>query len=327
MRTISMKSVCVLVGFLVPCCGLTARSEAGVIPWIYDSIFGYGWGGSSYGGGHGGYGGGMPYSAGYGGWGYGGGYGSSYAPAYSYSGLSYGMPASGSSCCGTASYALPSTGTGCCGTPTYAAPASPVPVISTPATTVPNSPPTDGQYNLRYGPSLGDYDSGYGYYTGYGPTYAGDQGSCCVPSPACCSTGGSATSVESAKPAPNPTPVNKVTPVTPKTPPVDGFREHRGGTGGVRSNEVEETLPSTERGPTRRPEEAGPANGETPPAGEVESIQFSPTEGNVAVRYVPTMKRTKIAVPTSVARVVRLDRAAREQLVRAEAKPKLAANR
>ena len=77
MRTVSMKSLCLLCGFLVPCLGTAAPTQAGVIPWLYDSIFGYGWGGSGYGGG---YGGGMPYSAGYG-----GGYGSgmSYSPSYS----------------------------------------------------------------------------------------------------------------------------------------------------------------------------------------------------------------------------------------------------
>ena len=74
MRMISAKSLCVLFGLLVPCLGTTSRAEAGVIPWLYDSIFGYGWGGGGYGGG------GYSYGSGYGGGGYGAGYA---APMYS----------------------------------------------------------------------------------------------------------------------------------------------------------------------------------------------------------------------------------------------------
>lgn len=56
-----------LICFGAALLGAPSRSEAGVIPWMYDAIFGYG---------HAGYGGG------YSGGGYGGGYMTGYAPAY-----------------------------------------------------------------------------------------------------------------------------------------------------------------------------------------------------------------------------------------------------
>ncbi len=121
MRTVSMKSLCLLCGFLVPCLGTAAPTQAGVIPWLYDSIFGYGWGGSGYGGG---YGGGMPYSAGYG-----GGYGSgmSYSPSYS--------------------------------SPAYSAPMMSSPVAPTDGLYNSNYGPSLGYYDGGYSTNYGSYSS------------------------------------------------------------------------------------------------------------------------------------------------------------------------
>jgi len=86
--------------------GAPTRSEAGVIPWMYDSIFGYG----NYGG----------YRAGYGGWGAGyGGYTTGYAPFYSGYTASYGLAyGGGGNCCATTANYAPWTGygygSGCC---------------------------------------------------------------------------------------------------------------------------------------------------------------------------------------------------------------------
>lgn len=283
MRIVSAKSLCVLFGFLVPCVGATTPADAGVIPWLYDSIFGYGWGGG------GGYGGGMPYGANYG-----GGYGMGYAA------------------------------------PQYSAPVYSAPTMSSPVA------PTDGTYNSLYGPSLGYYDSGYGY--------GGSSGNCCNPcSP--CSTGNCATPVESGKVAPNPTRADEVVPVVPRprTLPPDEFGPTNPGRGlqgtGVRQPELNggEALPETERRPIRRPPnggvqpmvppaEADPYPGDdAPPAGNL--MQIAPSDRNVAVRYVPTTQRSLVVIPRSTARVVRIDRATREQLSQAEPKPQLASNR
>ena len=307
MRTISAKSLCVLFGFLVPCLGMSTRAEAGVIPWMYDSIFGYGWGGG-YGGrmpysaGYGGYGGGMPYSAGYGGSGYGGGYGMGYAPMYS--------------------------------APVYSAPAMSAPIA-----------PVGGTYKALYGPSLGYYDYGYDY----GSLSVVDSGSCCTPCSACnacsaCGTGECATSIQSSKPAPQPTPAVPVTPKKKKEPGVDDFSGTRpgvstgtGGTGntGVGFPNGGEAMPETERRPNPRPGEGAvepdpnmkePAVDDAPPAGNL--MQMVPTDHHIVVRYVPAPQRAQVVIPVprSMARVVRIDRATREQLVRAVAKPQQASN-
>lgn len=306
MRTVSMKSLCVLAGFLVPCLGTLTRAEAGVIPWLYDSIFGYGWGGGGYGGG---YGGGMPYSAGYGGYGYGGyGYGS---------GMSYATPNTSSS--------------GCC-TPSYSTPSYSAPVISTPTA------PTDEQYKLNYGPSLGYYDSGYSGYSyavGYGPTYSSGSDNCCVPcSP--CSTGDCGTSIESAKPAANPTPIDSTIPNTkkPKGLPGDNFGPTRnGGTGAGAREPVNggDALPLDQVKPARKLNDGSvepddlktPVEEEAPPGG---TLMYAPTDRNIAVRYLTQTKRSRIAIPMSAVRVVRVDRSLREQLVHADPKPQLASN-
>ena len=335
MRTISAKSLCVLVGFLVPCFGVTSRTEAGVIPWLYDSIFGYGWGGSGYGGGMGGgYGGGMPYSAGYGGWGYGGsGYGASYAPGYSYgysgySSPSYAMPTSGAGCCGTASYATPSQGTGCCGTPTYSMPLSPTPANSNPVTPSTDAPPAGGLYKSEYGPSLGYYDSGYGYSysSGYTPIYSGDSGNCCNP---CATSVG--TPVESGTSGPTPTPAGSSIPGSKKTKglPDDDMKPRSGA--GARDTGQGDALPPDQKRPMRElngvgePTELQEPNidEENPTPGK---ILFVPTEARIAVRYVPSPTRTRIAVPTSTARVVRIGRPVRELMARSAPKSQLASN-
>lgn len=276
MRTISAKSLCVLFGFLVPCLGMTTRAEAGVIPWLYDSIFGYGWGG--------GYGGGMQYGAGYGG-GYGGGYGMGNAA------------------------------------PVYSSPAYSAPVMSAPVA------PVDGTYNAHYGPSLGYYDYGYG------STYVVDSGSCCVPCSAC-TTGDCATSIESAKPAPQPTLAVPVTPKKKKDPIVDDFSGTRPGVGpGTQEPVGGEALPRDQVVPAVRPIDRPvepdpnmeePAVDEAPPAGKI--MQVVPADRHIAVRYIPASQRSLVALPRSTARVVRVDRTTREQLVRAESKPQLASN-
>ncbi len=288
MRIVSAKSLCVLFGVLVPCLGATTQAEAGVIPWLYDSIFGYGWGGG-YGGG--GYGGGMQYGAGYG-----GGYGMGYS------------------------------------SPMYSSPVYSAPVMSSPVA------PTDGTYNSLYGPSLGYYDSGYG---GYGSSYVVNSGNCCTPCSAC-TTGDCATSIESSKPAPNPTPADKVVPVVPRrTLPPDEFGPTNPGTGlqgtGVRGRDLNggEALPETERRPGRQlnnglvepvvpPAEAEPPVDNAPPAGNL--MQVVPHDRNIAVRYVPISQRSLVVIPRSTARVVRIDRAMREQLSQTEPKPQLASN-
>ena len=280
MRVVSAKSLCVLFGFLVPCLGMSTRAEAGVIPWLYDSIFGYGWGG--------GYGGGMQYGAGYG-----GGYGMGYSA------------------------------------PMYSAPVYTAPVMSAPVA------PVDGTYNAHYGPTLGYYDSGYG---GYDSSYQVNSGNCCTPCSAC-TTGDCATSIESAKPAPQPTPVEKTVPVNPKKKglPLDQF-EGSGNGSGVRGREVppDEAMPKEEIRPARpmggvgeptdfvEPIEGGPEVGPAPVPGT--KLNFVPTDRTIAVRYVPAPRRSLVAIPRSAARVVRIDRATREHLSRTEPKPQLASN-
>ena len=287
MRTVSAKSLCVLFGFLVPCLGTTTRAEAGVIPWLYNSIFGHGWGGG-YGGG---YGGAVPYTSGYGGYGYGRGCG-----------------------CGTGDSA-----------PMYSAPVYSAPAMSAPVA------PVDGTYNAHYGPTLGYYDYGYGY----GSSYVVNSGSCCTPCSAC-STGDCATSIQSSKPTPQPTLAVPVTPKKKKDPTIDDFSGTRPGVGPGNQEPVGgEALPDTERLPIRRPvdnsvepfvppAEAVPPVEEAPPAGTL--MQVVPADHNIAVRYVPTPQRSVVAIPRSTARVVRIDRATREQLTRAEPKPQLASN-
>lgn len=297
MRTISAKTLYVLFGLLVPSLGSATPAEAGVIPWLYNSIFGHGWGnnysgGSGYNGGYG-YGGGMASSAGCCGSSYGGGYS---APVYS--------------------------------APVYSAPAMSAPVA-----------PTGETYQSLYGPTLGDY--GYGY--GYDSAYVVDSGSCCTPCSAC-TTGDCATSIESAKPAPNPTPADNTVPVTPKNkvPPTDQFGPSKSGTGvggtgrtGVGVPTDDEALPDTERRPNRKPlnesveplvppAEAVPPVDDAPPSGTL--MQVVPSNHHIAVRYVPAPRRMVVAIPRSTARVVRIDRATREQLSRVEPKPQLASN-
>lgn len=258
MRTLK-KSLLVLAGLFTPAL-VGAPADAGVIPWVYDSIFGYGWG-HGYGG--------MPY----GGYGYGGGYPVSYA--------------------------------------------APV-------------------YTTNYAPSYG-----YADYS-LGGSYLADS-SCCDPCSNGCSTGGCATSstdccttaVQSAKPAaPEPTPIEKK--VTPKVP-VDQFGPTRGGAGPgalerTNSGEVDESLPETERRPAGRPGGAvapdDPAEMKEPAPDEGSGVKETRTrrQNNIAVRYAPSTTRTRITVPSSVNRVVRVDRATREQLVQGQSKPQLAAN-
>lgn len=127
MRTLK-KSLLVLAGLFTPALA-SVPADAGVIPWVYDSIFGYGWG----------YGyGGMPYG-GYGGAGYGG-YPVSYAaPVYTTNyGPGYGYSVADSCCCDPCSTGC-STGTvasDCCTTAVQSAkPAAPEPTpVVTPVT-------------------------------------------------------------------------------------------------------------------------------------------------------------------------------------------------
>ncbi|HVJ87136.1 MAG TPA: hypothetical protein VM452_15885, partial [Caulifigura sp.] len=87
------RSLAAVVCFSAALLGAPARSEAGVIPWMYDSIFGYGYSGVGYGGGWGA--------------GYRGGYMTGYAPFYQpYYGTGYG----GGACCGTTANYAPWTG-------------------------------------------------------------------------------------------------------------------------------------------------------------------------------------------------------------------------
>lgn len=105
------RSLAALVCFGAALLGAPARSEAGVIPWMYDAIFGYGHHSGGWGGG---YGGGAAY----------GGYTTGYAPFYtaSYGGASYGGGSyGGGNCCGSTTsyapwtgYASGSYGDGCC---------------------------------------------------------------------------------------------------------------------------------------------------------------------------------------------------------------------
>jgi len=92
------RSLGALVCFTAALFGAPARSDAGVIPWLYDSIFGYGPGN--------GYGGGYGWGAGYG---YRGTYTAGYAPFYTGYVASY-APAYGNACCGTTANYAPWTG-------------------------------------------------------------------------------------------------------------------------------------------------------------------------------------------------------------------------
>jgi hypothetical protein len=214
--------------------------------------------------------------------------------------------------------------------PMYSAPTYSAPMMSSPVA------PTNGTYNSLYGPSLGYDDYGYGY-GGYGSSYVVNSGNCCNPCSAC-STGDCATSIESARPTPNPTPADKVVPVVPKRPlPPDEFGPTNPGTGlqgtGVRGRDLNggEALPETERRPIPRPAD-GAVEPMVPPVDE-ESVPLGPevlVPGNpartIAVRYVPTPQRSLVVIPRSTARMVRIDRATREQLSRTEPKPQLASN-
>ncbi len=307
MRAVSLKSLCLLAGFVVPCLGTSSQAEAGVIPWLYNSIFGYGWG-NNYGGG---YGGGVPYSVGYGSMGYGGGYGysgasyPSYAPAYS------GYSGAPSSCgCSTGISAAPVMSA-----PTYS---NPTPANSAPAN---EEPPTDGTTKSLYQPSAAYYD----YYTGYTPAYVVDSGSCCVPCMNCANGDCSTSSTKSSKPEAEPTPAESIK----KGPSGDDFGPTKNGTrNGTRAGSGagdipvngEEALPGSENKPAPKPGAAGevgadglqePVNNESPPDGTREQGGAVPSNRSVAVRYNPTLKRSSIAIPASVARVVRADRSSR----------------
>ncbi len=165
MRLVSLKSFCLIAGFVVPCLGAASQSEAGIIPWVYDTIFGYGGGGGRYAGGRGGMNSNVGY--GYGGWG--GGY--AYAPAYSpvvYSAPAY-APMSGSytslygsefgwggevvsnSCCPT--YGSPTLATDDCGVGTsteveLSRPAGPepTPVDKVPTKSIPKKTPGEDHF-------------------------------------------------------------------------------------------------------------------------------------------------------------------------------------
>ncbi len=97
------RSLAALVCFGAALCGAPTPSEAGVIPWMYDAIFGYG-----------------HHSPG---WGYGapyGGYMTGYAPFYNatYAQPAYGPSYGGGACCGNTVGYAPWTGysydAGCC---------------------------------------------------------------------------------------------------------------------------------------------------------------------------------------------------------------------
>lgn len=259
------KSLCVLAALLAPL-GTHQTAKAGIIPWAYDSIFGYGWG----------HGYGMPYGGGYGGWGYGG-YG-----AYNSYPVSY----------------------------------APAP------------------YTTNYAPA-------YGYETYYGPSLA--DSCCCDPcSTGCssggCSTGGCETTTKSEK---QPTPVDSGKKEKPKNAPVDEFLPPQDGTqpagvgtgtgtGAGRARPgVEESLPAEERIPVRPMEGVGTPNEEMerPAPGEpgVRDL-FLPRDQTIAVRNRMNLVRKKIAMPASTDRVVRVDRAVREQLVKAPTRSQVAAN-
>ena len=320
MRAFSLKSLCLLAGFVVPCLGTSSQAEAGVIPWLYNSIFGYGWGHN-----YGGYGGGVPYSVGYGSMGYGSGYGYSaasyptYAPAYS----NFGYGAAPSSC---------GCSTGISSAPMMSAPnySTPTPANSTPSNSTPGSdePPTEPT-KTYYQPSAGYYD----YYTGYTPAYVVDSGSCCVP---CTSCGGgdcaTTPSVKSAKPETQPTPAGP----DKKDPKEDDFKGTQEGAGkgtgantgsGYSPGEANDVLPNklpvNENTPARRPGPAGEVgtdSGEleppvkddsSPDEGLREQGGAAPSDRSIAVRYNPTLKRSPIAIPSSVARIVRAERTSR----------------
>lgn len=215
----------------------------------------------------------------------------------------------------------------------YAAPMYSAPVYSAPVMSAPAAPvaPADGTYNSLYGPSVGYY--GYGY--GYGSSYVVDSGSCCTPCSAC-PTGDCATSIQSSKPGPQPTLAVPVTPKKQRDPTIDDFSGTQPGVApGNRVPAVDEALPPTELRPIRRPanESVEPM---VPPAEALPPVEQAPPEGNlsqvvpvdhhIAVRYVPMPQRSRVAIPRSTARVVRIDRATREQLTRAETKPQLASN-
>jgi hypothetical protein len=319
MRTVSLKSLCLLAGFLVPCLGTTSRAEAGVIPWLYNSIFGYGWGHN-----YGGYGGGVPYTAGYGSMGYGyGGYGSAaYMPAYAPAYSNYGYSSVPNSCgCSTGLSSAPVMPT-----PTFA---TPTPAPSNAEPNANDSPPKDGIYKLEYQPAVGNYD----YYTGYSPAYVVDYGSCCVP---ClnCTNGDCGTSIKSTRPAADPTPAELPAGPKKKDPSADDFSPTKeGGAGSKEPVNINEALPADENKPANRlgsPGDVGtdslepPVNNEGPPPGTNEQGGAVPSERSIAVRYNPSLKRSPIAVPKSVARVVRIDRSTRIQTARIEPKSQLA---
>lgn len=310
MRAVSLKSLCLLAGFVVPCLGTSSQAEAGVIPWLYNSIFGYGWGHN-----YGGYGGGAPYSVGYSpmGYGYGGyGYGASY-PSYSPSYSNYGYGAAPSSCgCSTGISSAPMMSA-----PTYSTP-TPAPSNSVPAN---DETPMGENVKTHYQPSATYYD----YYTGYTPGYVVDSGSCCVPSCVGCGSGDCASpSIKSSKPEAQPTPAGPEK----KDPKEDDFNPTREGAGkGTGANtggngslgNVDEALPGTELTPARRPGADGevgtelepPVNNSSPSGEPREQGGAIPSDRSVAVRYNPTLKRSSIAIPASVARVVRAERSSR----------------
>ena len=137
MRLVTLKSLCLVAGFIVPCLGTASRSEAGIIPWVYDSIFGYGWGGGGYGMG---YGGGYAYSAPYSGYAAPVGYTTNYGGDYG------GWSVADNCCC---SPCVDSCGGGCgpggCAPATSIESAKPAvaPKEPTPADTRPRTAPVD----------------------------------------------------------------------------------------------------------------------------------------------------------------------------------------
>jgi len=239
-----------------------APVQAGVIPWVYDAIFGYGTGHGYYGG----------------------------------YGMGYGMPSYG-----------------------YGA----YPVSYAPAV-----------YQTNYAPAYGYAD--YSYMSG---AYLADS-CCCDPCATGCATGcgtsDCATSVKSAKPEANPTPVEQS--VTPRVPPKDEFRQgeptrngtglqNTNGTNGSQVPESEQVLPENENSPAVRPErgrvEPDNPSGFSPPVQEERPpgmLQVIPREDAIAVRYVTPMTRGSVQAPVTVSQIAHISRASTRQAAVVSAK-------
>jgi hypothetical protein len=131
----------------------------------------------------------------------------------------------------------------------------------------------------------------------------------------------STSSTKSSKPEAEPTPAESIK----KGPSGDDFGPTKNGTrNGTGAGDIpvnsEEALPGSENKPAPKPGAAGevgtdslepPVNNGGPPAGTQEQGGAIPSNRSVAVRYNPTLKRSSIAIPASVARVVRADRSSR----------------